>query len=144
MSICKYVYIISEKHSSRKSTLRPNLPFSRPRLLDNVKNLPDVASVLLRVSWRYEGKGLSCLCAETPHCEDLCLLSLLTSALNAGGWVASRPFHFPPGTNRGSHWIGGRVCPSGMLDVAAERNVVSRFRSPAKKHSYFSLLLLTS
>jgi hypothetical protein len=45
--------------------------------------------------------------------------SNLTSVLDEGEWLASRPGHFAPGT----HWIGGCVGPRAVLN-AVENNLL--------------------
>jgi hypothetical protein len=47
----------------------------------------------------------------------------LSSALDAGEWSASRPYHFTPREKApGTHWIGGRVDPRAFLDAVVKRN----------------------
>jgi hypothetical protein len=54
----------------------------------------------------------------------------LTSALDGGEWLASRPGRFTPreGTP-GTHWIGGWVGPRAVLDAVVKRKI----RSPRRE-----------
>jgi hypothetical protein len=46
----------------------------------------------------------------------------LTSALDEGEWLVSRPGRFTPGeTAPGTHWIGGWVGPRAGLDRVEQR-----------------------
>jgi hypothetical protein len=48
--------------------------------------------------------------------------AFLTSALDGGGWSASRPGHFSPRERApGIHWIGGWVGPRPVLDAVVKR-----------------------
>jgi hypothetical protein len=50
----------------------------------------------------------------------------LTSALDGGVWSASRPGRFTPRARfPGTHWIGGWVGPTAVLDVVVKRNIPS-------------------
>jgi hypothetical protein len=50
----------------------------------------------------------------------------LTSALDGGEWLASRPSHFTPRERApGTPWIGGWVGPRAILDVVVKRKIPS-------------------
>jgi hypothetical protein len=50
----------------------------------------------------------------------------LTSALDVGEWSASRPGRFTPRERApGTHWIGGWVGPSAVLDAVMKRKIPS-------------------
>jgi hypothetical protein len=50
----------------------------------------------------------------------------LTSALDGGEWLASRPSRFSP-TERtpGTHWVGGWAGPRAILDAVVKRKIPS-------------------
>jgi hypothetical protein len=53
----------------------------------------------------------------------------LNSALDGGGWSASRPDHFTPREKApGTHWIGGWVGPKTVLDAVVKRKIPSSRR----------------
>jgi hypothetical protein len=50
----------------------------------------------------------------------------LTSALDGGGWSASRPGRFTPRERApDTHWIGGWVGPRDVLDAVVKRKIPS-------------------
>jgi hypothetical protein len=50
----------------------------------------------------------------------------LTSALDGGEWLASRPGHFTPRERAsGTHWIGGWVGPRAVLEAVVKRKIPS-------------------
>jgi hypothetical protein len=50
----------------------------------------------------------------------------LTSALDGGEWSASRPGHFTPrGKAPFTHWIGGWVGCTAILDAVVKRKILS-------------------
>jgi hypothetical protein len=50
----------------------------------------------------------------------------LTSALDGGGWSASRPGHFTPRERApGTNWIGGLMAPRAILDAVVKRKIPS-------------------
>jgi len=54
---------------------------------------------------------------------------LMTSALDAGEWSASRPGRFTPRERvRGTHWIGDWVGPTTGLDAVVKRKIPSPYR----------------
>jgi len=55
--------------------------------------------------------------------------AFLTSALDEGEWLASRPGYLNPAKNPGTHWIGGWVSPRADLDAVPMRK--SPFPTPA-------------
>jgi hypothetical protein len=53
-------------------------------------------------------------------------LHALTSALDGGEWLASRPGRFTPRERApGTHWIGGWVGPRAILDTVVKRKIPS-------------------
>jgi hypothetical protein len=51
---------------------------------------------------------------------------ILTSALDGGEWLASRPGRFTPTEKAsGAHWIGGWVGPRALLDTVVKRKIPS-------------------
>jgi hypothetical protein len=51
---------------------------------------------------------------------------ILTSALDEGEWSASHPRCFTPRESvPGTHWTGGWVGPSAILDTAVKRKIPS-------------------
>jgi hypothetical protein len=53
----------------------------------------------------------------------------LTSALQGGEWSASRPGRFTPRErDPGTHWIGGWVGPTAVLDAVVKRKIPSTRR----------------
>jgi hypothetical protein len=60
---------------------------------------------------------------------EVCLHAFLTSALDGGGWSASRPGRFIPRERApGTHWIGGWVGPRASLDAVVRRKLPSPCR----------------
>jgi hypothetical protein len=53
----------------------------------------------------------------------------MTSALDRGEWSASHPGRFTPRERvPGTHWIGGWVGPTAVLDTAVKRKIPSPCR----------------
>jgi hypothetical protein len=49
----------------------------------------------------------------------------LSSALDGGEWLASRPGHFTPRERAlGTHWIGGWMGPRAILDMVVKRKII--------------------
>jgi hypothetical protein len=62
---------------------------------------------------------------------------ILTSALNGGGWSASRPCRFTLGERTpGTHWIRGWVDPRAGLDAVAKRKTPSPRRKSNPDHPH--------
>jgi hypothetical protein len=62
------------------------------------------------------------------------LQAFLTSALDGGEWLASRPGRFDPGEMvRGTHWIGGWGGPQSRSESSGE--VKSTFPAPTRNRS---------
>jgi hypothetical protein len=57
-----------------------------------------------------------------------------TSALDGGGWLASRPGRFTPqGKSFGTHWIGGWVGPRVILDAMVKKKIPSARRESSPR-----------
>jgi hypothetical protein len=65
----------------------------------------------------------------------------LTSALDGGGWSASRPSRFTPRQRApGTHRIGGWVGPRVVLDAVVKRKIPSPRRESNPRNQIFQLV----
>jgi hypothetical protein len=79
-----------------------------------------------------KGKKVKSLCLTKHHAMktywevEVQLHASLTSALDGGEWLASRPDSFTPRERAsGTHWIGGWVGPRALLDAVVKRKIPS-------------------